>query len=106
MGVKPSSDCRMPSLRITAREQVSRSRRGRNRSVIMPGRISIAISLLGSLVVSVGLENRAAGGSPAQGSSSQAKADHSANSSQVEKLIVAQTNEFRQEQGRAAVKPN
>ena len=52
------------------------------------------------------VESRAARGGPAQASSSPAKPDQSANLSQVEKLIVAKTNEFRQEQGRAAVKTN
>ena len=72
----------------------------------MPGRTSIAISVLSCLLVPAAVYGRAAQAAASQASSSPAKPDQSANLSQVEKLIIAKTNEFRQEQGRAAVKTN
>lgn len=72
----------------------------------MPGRRSNAISLSGCLVVIAAVVGGTARGGPEQASSSLAEPVQSANLSQVEKLIVAKTNEFRQEQGRAPVKTN
>ena len=72
----------------------------------MPGRRSIVISVLSCLFVAAAVDGLAAQEAPGQPSSTPAKTEQSANLSEVVKLIVAKTNEFRQEQGRAAVKTN
>jgi uncharacterized protein YkwD len=72
----------------------------------MPGRISIAITVLSCLFVAVAVVARAPQEGSGQESSSPAKAGQSANLTQTEKLVVAKTNEFRQEQGRTPVKTN
>jgi uncharacterized protein YkwD len=72
----------------------------------MPGRRSIVISVLSCLLVPAAVASLAAQEVPGQPCSTPAKTQQSANLAEVVKLIVAKTNEFRQEQGRAAVKTN
>src|SRR5207245_1805165 len=64
------------------------------------------ISVLSCLLVPAAVDSLAAQEASGQPSSTPAKNQQSANLAEVVKLIVAKTNEFRQEQGRAAVKTN
>jgi uncharacterized protein YkwD len=72
----------------------------------MPGRISITITVLSGFLAIVAVAGRAERAVSPQDVTSPTRPAQSANLSEVEKLIVAKTNEFRQEQGRAAVKTN
>jgi uncharacterized protein YkwD len=72
----------------------------------MPARRSIVISVLSCLFVPAAVGSLAAQEAPGQPSSTPAKTRQSANLTEVVKLIVAKTNEFRKKQGRAAVKTN
>jgi len=64
------------------------------------------MSLLGCLIVTAAVAGGSAQGGSSQAPASSAKPEQSANLTAMEKLIIAKTNEFRQEQGRAAVKTN
>jgi uncharacterized protein YkwD len=72
----------------------------------MPGRSLIAIAVLACLLVAFAVVGTAAQERLGQAQSSPSKADQSASLTATEKLIVALTNEFRQEQGRSPVKTN
>jgi uncharacterized protein YkwD len=72
----------------------------------MPGRRSIVISVLSCLLVPAAVNSLNAQEAAGQALSTPARTQQSANLTETAKLIVAKTNEFRQEQGRAAVKTN